>query len=453
MGKKLTKEEFIAKVILKNEHVRNRNVEIRGEYVNSQTLIECYCNKHDVTWNPIAASLYKGIGCRECAKEGISEKNSKTHDEFVNELASINNDIVVISRYRGMYEDITIQFQCGHIWTTRATNVYYKHIGCPYCSGQAVLVGFNDLWTTDPKISSLLTNPEDGFSVSRGSGKKKSFTCPLCHKPQNKIISNVIKRGFQCIYCGDGISYPNKFGRAFLNQVIGNSYIPEYSTDWCRPYKYDNYFNYNGNEYFLEMDGAFHYKENKMSHISLEEIQRIDAIKDKLAREHNVHLIRIDCKQSNCDYIVNKMIHSDLNALFDLSKIDWIKCDEQAQNSLVKPVCDLYLAGVLSPKEIANALNIGYASAANYLKKGTRLGWCNYDPTKTPRDPKNGKPILVLNVNTGEKFYFSSRKECELKINDMCGIHACSAQISKLCKTRRIYKGFKFEYITTTTQN
>lgn len=48
MGKKLTKEEFIAKVILKNEHVRNGDVEICGEFINTSERIECLCNIHNI---------------------------------------------------------------------------------------------------------------------------------------------------------------------------------------------------------------------------------------------------------------------------------------------------------------------------------------------------------------------------------------------------------------------
>lgn len=456
MGKKLTKEEFIAKVVLKNEHVRNGDVEICGEFINTSERIECFCNIHNTKWDPIAASLFKGIGCRECAKERISEKNSKTHNEFVNELASINNDIIVTSQYRGMYEDITIQFQCGHMWTTKATNVYYKHIKCPYCSGQAVLVGFNDLYTTDPQIASLLTNSEDRYVVSRGSGQKKSFTCPLCCHAQNKYIKNVVTRGFQCSYCGDGISFPNKFGRAVLDQLLDGKYEPEYHPEWAQPYFYDNYFEYNNNRYILEMDGNFHYDDKDGFDLSLEERREIDRIKNELAASYGIIMIRIDCRESSCEYIMPNILESDLNKIFDLSNIDWEQCDMQAQKNLVKAACDIYMSGIKSIDEISSLLKVGQGAIRRYLKKGAEFGWCNYDPQIIKHSKKGGKrgiEIIVTNMKTEEQFIFANMNYCEENIFDICGIKVTRPTIKKYCNNKKPYKGFYFRFMDKTIQN
>lgn len=456
MGKKLTNEEFIRRVMEKNEHVRNGEIEIRGNLVNTSERIECYCTKHNVTWNPIADSLYKGIGCRECAKEGISEKNSKSHDNFVKELYDRNKDIIVMSQYNGMYEDITVKLKCGHMWTTHATNVFNRDFGCPYCSGNAILIGFNDLWTTSPSIASLLTNPEDGYSVMKGSGKKKNFTCPLCGKSQSKFVANVVRRGLQCSYCGDGISFPNKFGRAFLKQAVGDNYTPEYNEEWCKPYKYDNFFYYNGKDYFLEMDGWFHYREDAMSDLSLEERQEIDRMKDLLAREHNIHMIRIDSVESNCEYIKNNMINSELRNIFDLAKIDWKECDKQAQKSLVKEACDLYMSGITNTGEIAQIMKHARGTIIIYLKKGAEFGWCDYNPKKSRigmQQKSLRKPIFAENIKTGERYYFDSVTLCVNTILSVCGVKISKKSIHDSLKTGKSCKGFIFRYANSTIQN
>jgi transposase len=456
MGKKLTHEEFRAKVIEKNEHVRNGEIEIRGEFINTSNRIECYCNKHDVLWNPIADSLYKNIGCRECAKEGISRKNSMTHEEYVAGMRVRNSAIKVLTEYNGMDKDITVELECGHVWTTKAAYVYYRDFGCPYCSGNAILVGFNDLWTTAPQVSKLLTNPEDGYSISKYSGQKKNFTCPLCGKVQEKIIKNITRRGFQCSYCGDGISYPNKFGRAFLDQVVGDNYIPEYICEWCKPYKYDNYFCYNNKSYFLEMDGGFHYLENNMSEMSLEERQNVDRIKEQLARDHNICLIRIDCLESDSNYIANSILSSELNMLFDLSKIDWQKCNIKAQKNLVKEACGLYMSGIKSTDEISKIIKVGRSTATRYLKTGAELGWCDYDPKKAHKGLPNKKrrqPILATNIESGKEYYFDGVCICEKTIFDICGIKVNRKSIRDASNSVNPYKGFIFNYIDKTVQN
>lgn len=453
MGKKLTNEEFIRRVNEKNDRVRNGEIEIRGEFINTSNRIECYCNKHDVLWNPIADSLYKNIGCRECAKEGISEKNSMTHEEYVDGLHARNGAIKVLTKYYGMDKNITVELGCGHLWTTKAAYVYYRDFGCPYCSGNAILVGFNDLWTTAPQVAKLLTNPEDGYSVSKYSGQKKSFTCPLCGKIQDKFINNMTQRGFQCNYCGDGISYPNKFGRAFLDQVVGDDYIPEYICDWCKPYKYDNYFCYNNKAYFLEMDGGFHYLENNMSEMSLQERQNIDRIKDQLACDHNICLIRIDCLESDSDYIINNISNSVLSTLFDLSKIDWQKCNMKAQKNLVKEACDLYMSGIKSTDEISRIIKVGRSTATRYLKNGAELGWCDYNPKNAHKGLSNKKlrkPILVTSVKSGEEYYFDGICTCKETMLYTCGVKVNGKSIHDSLKSVKPYKGFIFNYVDST---
>ena len=380
ISQRMSREEFIEKVKEKNEHVRNGDDEVSGEYNGFTEPIECRCNKHDVTWSPIAASLCKGIGCRECKKEKISEKKSMTHDEYVNGLQNINPTIKVLSKYEGMHENITVEFKCGHAWTTKAAQVYYKDIICPYCSNQEILIGFNDLWTTSATTAKLLTNQEDGYTVTKGSGQKKSFTCQLCGKVQPKIVKNVVNRGLQCSFCGDGISYPNKFCRAFLDQLPIDDYEVEWQPEWAKPYFYDNYFIYNNVRYILEADGNFHYSDKDEFGISADERKRIDEIKNQLALQHGIVLIRIDCRISNREYIKTHIVNSKLNDIFELNLIDWNECDKRAQKNLVKTACDLYMSGIKSTKEISQELKVSLNTVIRYLKTGMNFDWCDYNP-------------------------------------------------------------------------
>lgn len=456
MGKKLTKEEFIRRVNEKNEHVRNGEIEIRGEFTNTSNRIECYCNKHDVLWNPIADSLYKNIGCRECAKEGISEKNSMTHEEYVDGMSARNQGIKVLTKYTGMYDDITVELRCGHIWTTKAAQVYYRDFQCPYCTGNAILVGFNDLWTTAPMVAELLTNLEDGYILTKNSGQRKNFTCPLCGRQQFKFVKNVSRRGLQCSFCGDGISYPNKFCRAFLDQLPIGDYDVEWQPDWAKPYFYDNVFKYNDICYILEADGNLHYSDKNEFGVSLDERKMVDDIKNQLAQEHNITVIRIDCRESDCEYIKNSILDSELNNIFDLNSIDWIKCDEKAQKTMVKMACDLYMSGVKSTEEISKRLKVGRGAIIRYLKKGTEFGWCDYDPKKAHvglSNKKLRKPVIVTNIESGYEYYFDGVCMCEETMLTICGVKVNRTSIHNSLKSGKPYKGFVFNYADLTTQN
>jgi hypothetical protein len=186
----------------------------------------------------------------------------------------------------------------------------------------------------------------------------------------------------QCSFCGDGISYPNKFGRAFLDQLPIDDYLTEWQPTWAKPYFYDNYFEYNNIKYILEMDGGFHYNDNNGFGQSLETRQMIDSVKNDLAQSHDIVVVRIDCRESNCDYIKTSILNSVLYDIFELDLIDWDLCNMKAQKSLVKVACDLYMSGIKSTKEISRKIKVSTNAIIKYLKTGQSFGWCDYIPKK-----------------------------------------------------------------------
>ena len=378
MTKKLTHEEFMKKLLSKNERYANGDFYLIGKYLGSQDKILCHCNIHDYDWNAIPADLCRNRGCPICGKESSARNRSGSLEYFLQRLNNKGSDITLVGKYINM--TTKTQFQCskGHIWSTTPNYILYTPNGCPYCSGKYVWVGFNDLWTTREDIASLLKNPDDGYRYTQHSNQKVEFVCPDCNSLLVKTINDVSYRGLSCSVCSDGISYPNKFGRAFLKQLPLKQLKYEYQPDWAKPYFYDNYFEYNDTKYIVEMDGGFHYDEEVKYGVPLEERQRIDDIKTSLAIQTGVNIIRIECLVSDCDYIKNNIIHSDLNEIFNLSNINWSLCDMCAQTSLVKEACILYQSGIHKISEIAKKLNICYSTTSRYLQKGAKLGLCNY---------------------------------------------------------------------------
>ena len=70
--------------------------------------------------------------------------------------------------------------------------------GCPICSGSQILVGFNDLLTTHPRLASELIDT-DPKTVSKGMGKKVLWRCKLGHKYTAEVRSRIAGQG--CPYC------------------------------------------------------------------------------------------------------------------------------------------------------------------------------------------------------------------------------------------------------------
>ena len=450
MSKKLTHEEFMQRVFDVNEHVRNGEIEIIGKYNGLENEIEYICHKCGAVRSPTAASLLLGNGCAICGKKQSGKTQRKTNEEFVRQLRKINDKITPLTQYIMRNQCMDFMCQYGHIWAARPQEVLHGS-GCPYCAGKKVLIGFNDIATTSPEIFAVLANKEDGYKFTGCSNKRVDFKCPECGHVQNRKISSVAHRGFNCERCGSGISYPNRLGRAFFDQIPGLVYRTEYRSLWTKQYVYDFYFTFENIEYVVEFDGRQHFFDAPFFDMSLAEQQAIDAIKNKLAKDNNVRIIRIDCAESNAEYIKNNICLSELSSLFDLSQIDWMLCDEKAQKNLVKIVCDAWEAGVHSFKQLATEFHIGEGTVRDYINRGKRLGWCEYAPIN--ERPLYNYPVSVASILDGETYYFDSVKQCSARLEDVCGICASPPTIKKYCRSGQPYNGVIFQYTNITIQN
>lgn len=243
------------------------------------------------------------------------------------------------------------------------------------------------------KILNCIVNDKDKERCFPYSGEIIEAVCPDCGYIKKYRMRDLWNNGFSCPRCGDGFSYPNKFAFNFFEQ-LDVSFIAEYVPTWSYGKRFDFYFKLNNKKYIVEMDGWFHFNDNPMSGTTKEEAHEIDDEKDKLAAENDVHMIRIDSCESTLEYIKENIYLSDLNDLFDLSKIDWNKCNEYASNSIVKIICDLWNQdyGVMN---IIKKLQISNYTVNKYLHRGHEIGLCNYIPLLAQK---------VICINTKEVF-------------------------------------------------
>lgn len=448
--KKLTHDEFVKKLLVNNKYYANGEIKIIGQYVDSKTNITCMCMIDGHRWSPRASHLLEGQGCPICK----SKHKQTSLGEFLKRLKSLENGITAVDVYRGMRVKIRFQCKIGHTWLETPDNILHGR-GCPYCSNRKVLVGFNDLWTTRPDVACMLKNPEDGYKYTKGSSKNLPFICQDCKHEKQKIISEVCNQGICCSHCGDGVSYPEKFGRAFLDLLPIKSHQCEYQPEWAKPYFYDDYFVYNGAEYIVEWDGAFHYEERNGLQQSLQKRQASDAIKDDLANQHNINIIHINCLYSEPHYIREHILSSKLNCIFDLSNVDWVLCDTKAQSNLVKEACSLYVFGIKSLKAIGAKMHLCEDTIRRYLKRGANIGWCDYDATVAKQQvyEQTSRPIVLLDDANNIICQFRSSRMCEKQMNQQYNITFTRSGIQWACKTHKPYKGFNFRYAKYTQQN
>lgn len=113
----------------------NRNIEVMGNYVNARTKIKCMCLIDGFEWSATPDSLLKGHGCKRCMGRKISEKQLKSHEQFVEEYSKIHSDIDVVSKYKGAKNQIILKCRiCKEEWLSTPTNSLKENYGCPNCN-------------------------------------------------------------------------------------------------------------------------------------------------------------------------------------------------------------------------------------------------------------------------------------------------------------------------------
>ena len=263
-----------------------------------------------------------------------------------------------------------------------------KRYGCPCCTNKFVVKGINDISTTNPEIAEHLSNKEDGYKYTMGTGTKLYFKCLYCGRDNLIQPVNVKKFNKVNCTCSDGVSYPEKFMVGLLEQ-LNIEFIKEIKFDWCK-FIFKNKETFGRYDFYIpsmnliiEMDGGFHNQDNSLNGKTVQDSKYLDKIKDELAMQHNLKIIRI-----NCDYpciskrfkFIKENTIKELNNIFNLSNIDWERCNEYTYKNLYKEICDYWnnKKDKKSIKRVAKELSLGTIQVSDALKVGNELGWCEY---------------------------------------------------------------------------
>ena len=287
--------------------------------------------------------------------------------------------------------------KCGNIDWIEENNLKQGK-GCNVCSGRKAVYGIYSILDETPWMIDLGVSIEDAKNHRPQSSKRIEVKCPDCGKIKRTTPSRIYHtHSIQCS-CGDGISYPEKLTEDLLIQ-LNVKYKRQYKDCWSQNKVYDFYLpDYNT---IIETHGEQHYEESRRGR-SLKEEQENDKLKEELALGNGIkRYIIIDCRKSELEYIKNNILDSELNKLFDLSKVDWVRCGEYATNNLIKKVCDYYNKHPeILTIDLVEEFDMSRDTIVKYLEKGTRLGWCRYNPKeeKTLNYKRNSKPVLQLSL-------------------------------------------------------
>ena len=336
-------------------------------------------------------------------------------NEVFSELFS--NEFSLESEYIKQNIPITVKHKkCGYKFNILPQSVSRnKSCVCPKCNPSAikhVIKGINDIATTNPELVHLFKNKEDAYKYKKWSTQYTWYICPCCGNEYYLQIQNVTKAGkVPCDICNDGFSYPNKFMANLLSQ-LNIAYEKEYSPDWISPKKYDFYFQINNKNYIVEMDGGLGHGNSfgKPFQKHLDDGITIDKYKDKMAKNHGISVIRIDCNYTSkrFEYITNSILNSYLAELFDLNAIDFKKCDLASNDNIFRAVLIDLQNGLYDTKVLSRKHKLGESTIRNYINTANQYRF--ESRKKKISDSKNQK---VLCIETNE--IFDSYKDANKK--------------------------------------
>lgn len=300
--------------------------------------------------------------------------------------------------------------------------------------------------TTDPNVVKFLLDKEDGYRYTRGSNKHIWVVCPFCgHKKLIKIEDLIYNGDISCPRCSDGLSYPNKFAYNVFEQINEQyqEYHSEYSPNWAGQMRYDNYIVLkDGRKIFVEMDGGFHYNDyGKRS-------AQNDTIKDVLAEEHGIKVIRINCFYNKITERFELVKNGFMNALkeyFDLSYVNWDSANEAGVSSRLVEVINYYNEHLfVTNQQIADHFHAHVITIRHYLTVGEKIGLCTYiryDPNRY----KTSIPLVLYDSDYNIIGVFMSARYMAEKMVDK---GFCTSSIKECARLGRPYKGYIIERIT-----
>ena len=149
-------------------------------------------------WNAKVATRSNGHGCPICINQQVLVG--------YNDLATTNPDLAkeadgwdptTVTVKSGMVHS----WKCnsGHQWKTNVATRSNGH-GCPICSNKKILVGYNDLATTNPDLAKE-ADGWDPTTVTKGANLKRRWKCEYGHQWQAKVANR--NKGDNCPICSN----------------------------------------------------------------------------------------------------------------------------------------------------------------------------------------------------------------------------------------------------------
>lgn len=125
-----TNEEYIKEI-----NNVNSNIVALEKYIDAKTPILHLCTIHNVEWKAYPDNILHGHGCYKCGNDKTSDKNGKTHKEYIKELEIKNPNVIALGTYINSLTPILHKCLVDEYeWYVSPANLLFGR-GCPKCCG------------------------------------------------------------------------------------------------------------------------------------------------------------------------------------------------------------------------------------------------------------------------------------------------------------------------------
>ena len=379
----------------------------------------------------------------------------------INTVQSLNSNIKLI-KYKNSKTKAKFQcLKCGEIFEITPSSLKRRNGRCPCCEN---LIADNKKASVDeirPDLRKWFVNKEDcNYGIK--SRKNVQLKCPDCGYEFEEKISNFAKRVKLCPKCNlDGISRPNKFLRAFLEEIKDQLQQKnfEWNPIWGEQYVWDGHIITKDNiEVVVEMQGIQHYHETNWGRHDYQ-LKR-DSDKRALCQKAGIEQIEIDCSNTQYSFMKEQILKSRLSEILDLTQVDWNNVFINTSKNYTKVVADYYNKG-MTPGEISKILNMDRHTIQKKLADAKEIGWVDYVPISVIElckkdvkiiDTQTQETIIIHGVNEAcnwfkEKYNIPvDRHTIKDYVRGERVIYYGGKHVESL--SQKLYKGrFKFEHI------
>lgn len=184
------------------------------------------CDKGHEWSASVKNRVIAGSGCPYCSHRAVLQGYNDlttTNPEIAKSWSPQNAlDPTTVSQFSNR----TVLWVCskGHEWKARIADRTAGH-GCPYCAGERVWTGFNDLQTTHPSIAKEWSDKNADIFPTTITAKSRKNVWWHCHKCNNdyKAVVDSRAKGLICPFCL-AIDYGDRRKKKFNEMIIEQEY-------------------------------------------------------------------------------------------------------------------------------------------------------------------------------------------------------------------------------------